>query len=148
MGSSLIPASGHLALALAAMFTGAAIYITVAEQPARLKLAADAMLAQWAPSYQRAAIMQAALAMIGGILGIVSYVIDGDWLWLAGAAVLLANWPYTLLVILPTNTKLLALAESGGGAEARALVERWGTLHNVRGGLGLGATLLYLWALG
>lgn len=148
MGSSLIPASGHLALMIAAMFTGAAIYVTVAEQPARLKLAADAMLAQWAPSYQRAVVMQAALVLGGGILGIVSYVIDGDWLWLAGAAALLANWPYTLLVILPTNTKLLAMAQGGGGVETRALIERWGTLHSVRGGLGLVATLLYLWALG
>jgi hypothetical protein len=64
-----------------------------------------------------------------------------------GAFVLLANWPYTLLGIMPTNNRLMATEPAGAGAESRALVERWGGLHAVRSALGAAATLVFLWAL-
>jgi hypothetical protein len=58
-----------------------------------------------------------------------------------------ANWPYTLLGIMPTNIKLKAIANEAAGPTSRAMIETWGRLHAVRTGLGIGATLAYLWAL-
>lgn len=128
--------AASLALASAAAFTGAAVYINVAKQPARLRLAPEALLTQW----------QASLAVLGGLLGILAFLGAGDWRWLAGAILILANWPYTLLMVMPTNRTLMAASPDKANAETRQLVERWGRLHAIRGWLGALATLTFLMA--
>jgi len=143
----MLTASGQLALIAAALFTGAALYITVAEQPARMRLDAPAMLAQWQPSYARAAIMQAALAILGGLFGLLAFFIAYDWRWVLGAVLILANWPYTLFVIMPTNRQLKALTPPQADDSTRDLIRQWGLLHLVRVALGALATLEFLWAL-
>jgi hypothetical protein len=133
-------------LVCAAVFFGAAAFVNVVEQPARLSLDDRAMLLEWQQSYNRAAPMQAGLAMASAILGFISAWQVRDWRWALGAVVILANWPYTLLVIKPTNDKLHAIPADQANADARRMVVLWGHLHAVRSALGLIATMIFFWA--
>jgi hypothetical protein len=95
--------TGMLALTAAA---GAAVYVSISEQPARLQIDDRALLLQWKPSYKHDAAMQAPLALIGCVLGLIAWWQSGSWQWLVGAIVLVSAWPYTLLIIRPTNNVL------------------------------------------
>lgn len=138
--------AGPMALTIAAAFTGAAIYVNVAEQPARLKLAPDALLTEFKPSYKRGFAMQASLAIIGAAFGVLAFYNSGNWLWLLGAGLLIANWPYTLLAIMPTNNRLMAIEPARANEETHRIVRRWGWLHAVRSALGAAATFAFLLA--
>lgn len=137
----------NLALVTAATFAGAAIYVNVAEQPARLMLGDKALLAEWKPSYAKGKMMQASLALVSTLLGLLAAYLTGKWIWLVGAALILAPWPWTLLIIVPVNKVREATPPEAANAQTRALIEKWGTLHAGRSALGVAATLVYLWAI-
>jgi hypothetical protein len=137
---------GAFALVVAALFTGAAVYVNWAEQPARLGLDDRALIKEWKPSYERGFIMQASLAAMGGILGVLEWLVTGNWVWLAGGIAIAANWPFTLVFIMPTNNALQATPIDQAGPATRELVEKWGRLHGVRSALGALSVGLFLWA--
>jgi hypothetical protein len=138
--------AGQLALILAALFTGAAIYINLVEQPSRLGLNDGSLLQEWKPAYARGFKMQASLALAGGVVGLIAAYALRDWRWTLGALLLLSNWPFTLVAIMPTNHRLEAIEPKDAGPESRALIVKWGGLHAVRSVLGGLSTLAFLWA--
>jgi Domain of unknown function (DUF1772) len=136
--------AGLFALTVAAAFAGAAFYVGFAEQPARLALDDRALLAQWKPSYARGFMMQASLAVISAAFGFLACWQLHNWRWAFPAALMLANWPYTLFVMLPTNKQIAAWPVENAGPESRALIVKWGTMHAIRTSLGIGAAAIYL----
>ncbi len=136
-----------LATLSAALFAGAAIYINIAEHPARMALDTRSAAIQWAPSYKRAAWMQAPLAIVSFLAGVGAWVIGGGVVWLVAALFIGAVVPITLIVIMPTSQQLLDTERDLSSAETRQLLERWGKLHGVRSATSAVATLLMLWGL-
>src|ERR1700720_5014465 len=135
---------GLLALIAAAIFGGVALYVNIVEQSARFSLDDRALLAEWKPSYKRGAAMQAPLALAGFALGLVAWWQTRDFLFLAGGIAMLANWPWTILVIHPANAVLMATEPEQAGAQTRALIAKWARLHAVRTALGFVAVVALL----
>jgi Domain of unknown function (DUF1772) len=124
------------------LFAGAAIYVTLVEHPARLECGTAVAITEFRPSYRRGALMQATLAAAGCLGGV------GAWAQGSGPAPLIAGLllgaviPFTLIVILPTNKRLLDSALDRDSAEATALLTRWGNLHAARSVAGGAAFVL------
>lgn len=138
--------AGAVALLAAALFTGAALYISLVAQPARLALDDALLLAEWRVSSVRASFLLAALALIGFGLGIIAGQRDGG-LWFVGGIVLFAHWPYTFLWMAPRARQIAAYVPNQGKAELHLLVRAWGRFHAVRTALGALASLIFVSAL-
>src|SRR5215470_7516601 len=107
------------------IFTGAAIYINLVEHPARMGCDTKTAATVWAPSYKRATVMQASLAVVGFMTGVVAWLFGAGRLWLVGALLLGAVVPFTFIVIMPTNHTLLEPGRDLSSPETRALLEKW-----------------------
>jgi len=114
------------------MFFGAASYINLVEQPARISCGVPLAVTEWRPSYKRATLMQVPLAVIGSLAALVSWRIDRDLAWLVGGLLLLLNIPFTLVVMWPTNKRLESQELDLRSEEADRLLRRWGRLHAFR----------------
>ena len=136
-----------IATLCAGLFAGAAIYINAVEHPARLSCGTELALREFAPSYRRATVLQASLAVVGCVAGLLSAWVSSD-AWVAVGAILLgAVVPFTLVVIFPTNKRLLDPSLDPHGHSAAKLLVQWGRLHAVRSVLSSAAFVLFLLCL-
>ena len=126
------------------LFAGAALYINVAEHPARLACGTELAATVFGASYRRAAPMQVFLALVATSTGLLSWWVDGRGLWLAGAMVIFAVIPFTLIAIKPTNRQLLDPGLDRTSTTTRRLLRRWGILHAMRTVLSLTASCIFL----
>lgn len=136
-----------LAALTGALFAGAALYINVAEHPARMSLDTRVAALQWAPSYKRATWLQAPLALVSLACGAGAWLLGAGRWWLVAALLVGAVVPFTFVVIMPTNNRLLSPGRDPGSSETRDLLVRWGRLQGVRTVLSLVGAVVYLGAL-
>jgi uncharacterized membrane protein len=130
------------------LFAGAAVYINLVEHPARMETGIRPALTEFAPSYKRATVTQVSLAAAGFLSALAAWRSRSDAGWLIGGGLLVASIPFTALVILPTNKKLLDPATADDLDLAEELLTRWGRLHAVRSVLSLASLLIFLFLVG
>jgi hypothetical protein len=142
-----MPAFQFVAILAATFFSGAAIYINLAEHPARMECGTQLAATVFGPSYRRAAVMQIIFALAAAIGGISAWFLGAPRLWFVGAVLIFAVIPFTLIVIMPTNKKLLDPALDRTSEVTHQLLLDWGKLHAVRSILALGASVVFLSAV-
>ena len=133
-----------LATLCSGLFTGASIYINLVEHPARMQCGTTLAVTEFAPSYKRAAVMQASLAAVGFVCAVMTWFWGSPLSWLIGGILLGAVIPFTLFVIFPTNKQLLDPGLDKNSALAERLLIRWGRLHAVRSLLSSASFVLFL----
>lgn len=134
-----------IAVLSCALFTGAAVHISLVEHPARMQCGVEIAATEFPPSYRRATVMQATCAALGLLASIAAWLAGASFCWFVGGIVLGSVIPFTLIVILPTNKLLLSATLDRRSAQTGQLLARWGTLHAVRSVLSAVALLLFLY---
>src|SRR5437879_7489202 len=129
------------------LFAGAAIYVNLVEHPARMGCDTKTAATVWAPSYKRATVMQASLAILSFLAGVAAWLLGGGVLWFVGALLIGLVVPFTFIAIMPTNKQLSAPGRDLASSETHALLEKWAKLHAVRSVLSFAATLIFIWSL-
>jgi hypothetical protein len=77
-----------LATLCAGIFFGAALYISLVQHPATLEAGSDFAARFFRPMYGRAALLQAPIALIGCVAGIVAWLKGAGRLWLVAGLLL------------------------------------------------------------
>jgi hypothetical protein len=124
------------------LFAGAAVYINLVEHPARVQCGTELAVAQFGPSYHRATFLQVPLAITGLVAGTGAWISGSGLGWLIGGVALGSVVPFTLLVMFPTNKRLLDPGLDRRSQLAGDLLNRWARLHGVRSVLSLGTFVL------
>ena len=137
---------GMIALAFAAAFAGAAVYVNWVEQPARMALDDKALLSEWVPSDSRGVALLLAFALASAVAGFIAYFETDDVRWVFGALIVISTWPYAFFVMAPLNNQILSL-KGGDVSAARALVRQWGLIESGFAAIGVAAVAMFLWAL-
>jgi hypothetical protein len=138
---------GLYAFAAAASFLGAAIYVCLVEQPARLKLGGAAMIREWRLSNRRGTLILSVFAVVSAILAFVQFKSNGDVRYIIGGVTILASWPYAYFVMMPVNIWLWVLPPGKAVSPVRELMRDWGLLEWGHALIGFAAACAFAWAL-
>ena len=133
-----------VAILAATLFSGAAIYINLAEHPARMECGTEVATTVFGPSYRRAAVMQVILALSATIAGLGEWLMGARLAWLVGAILVFAVVPFTLIAIMPINKQLLDPGLDRTSESTHRLLQQWGRLHAIRSILALLASIIFL----
>jgi uncharacterized membrane protein len=133
-----------VALFTTALFVGAALYVNLVEHPARMECGTALAVTEFGPSYRRATRMQASLAIVACLSAFSSWWISRELAWLVGTILIGSVVVFTLVVMLPTNMRLVDPSLDRSSETARKLLVRWARLHAVRTVCSLTALLIFL----
>lgn len=143
----MLPYIQFIAVLATSIFAGAAIYVNLVEHPARMSCSTEIAATVWAPSYRRATVMQASLAIAGSLAGLAAWMLGAGLMWLVAALCIFAVVPVTFIIIFPTNKKLLAPERDPRSPETHRLLTKWARLHAIRSVLSLIASAMFVWQL-
>ena len=114
------------------LFAGNSLYVSLVEHPARLECGTNVAITVFKPSFRRVAKLQAVLAISGFLSATGVYLLEHDSRWLAAGLLLFSVFPYTFLVMWPTNKLLLDDKVDKDSDKTKCLLQKWGRMHMFR----------------
>jgi hypothetical protein len=134
-----------IATLTAAFFAGGGLFVSVVLYPAIMTDMSSAVV-QFGRMYRHAAPWQGSNAIVCLLSAVTLSAMTGDWWWAIGGILVGASVPFTLLVMMPVNNRLLDEKAPPIPDKAVALLKHWGRLHwarNILSTLGLAVILAH-----
>jgi hypothetical protein len=127
----MMPLLKVIGILSAAFFAGGGLFVSMVLYPAIIMDPASAV-AQFGRTYNKAAPWQGSNAIICLLATLIVSALTGDWWWAIGGILVGASIPFTLIVMMPVNNRLLNEKSAPTPDEADSLMKHWGRLHWVR----------------
>ena len=144
----MVPLLKVIATLTAAFFAGGGLFVSVVLYPAIVTDMSSAVV-QFGRMYRHAAPWQGSNAIVCLLSAVTVSALIGDWWWAIGGILVGASIPFTLLVMMPVNNRLLDEKAPPSPDEALTLLQHWGRLHWVRNMLStLGLAVMLAHGLG
>ena len=113
----------RLAVLTAGLFSGAAIFISLGEHPARMACGTKLASTVFPGSFKRAAIIQSIFQLLSTLFSVLAWLNGSDIEWLYYGLLFLTLMPYTFFILMPINYKLLADDLDRESPKTKALLE-------------------------
>lgn len=139
----MVPLLKMIAILSATFFAGGGLFVSIVIYPAIMMDLASAV-PHFGRIYNRAAPWQGSNAIICLVAALIVSPLSGDWWWAIGGLLVGASIPFTLLVMMPVNNRLLDEKAPPTPDEAVALLKHWGELHWVRNVLSTAGLIVML----
>ena len=127
----MVPLLKVIATLSAAFFAGGGLFVSMVLYPAIMTDMTSAVV-QFGSMYRHAAPWQGSNAIVCLLSAAIVSALTGDWWWVIGGLLVGASVPFTLLVMMPVNSRLLDEKAPPTPDEAVSLLKHWGRLHWVR----------------
>jgi uncharacterized membrane protein len=114
------------------IFFGAALYISLVQQPAALATGGEFAARFFPEMYARAAVLQAGSALIGALAAFAAWYYGARPIALIAVVLLIGIILFTLVVVAPLNQELIDGSVDPSSERAAELLLQWGRLHWLR----------------
>lgn len=116
-------------LTLMAMIFGYGFSATAVSYPAMMASSRETAVSYFAPFFHKSAHLQMGLSLLViPVSAVISY-LTGNWWWLAGSLFLQVSGPYTILVLMPVNNRIMAKDADINSEQISKDLGSWGRLH-------------------
>ena len=111
---------------------GIALTASVVVHPILILIKPSSAIEVFKPFFDKTHIIVLVMSITVSLLALVASIISGNWWWFSISMIMHLNGPYTIIMMMPLNRRLMAEDIDPESEHTKNDLRKWGYLHGVR----------------